>query len=479
MCAQPAPAPTIVSSSALPGIIRVALATLAAAAIGGVAAQSTTAAPVAALQDDRIYQEGVDPAPRVRLMSNLGARIIRVDLRWDLVARRRPADAADPNDGAYDWSQYDKIVSAARSNKVAVLFTVWGTPAWAADPRVARNPRFPDWSRRPRSSSDFGKFGAAAARRYAPRGVRLWEAWNEPNLPLFLRPQHGRSGRSWKPVSPITYATMLRAFYREVKGVDRRARVAGGVTAPSGDRCPLACPRSEDARVPPVDFLRALSRPGLRPPMDAVSHHPYPLTNPRSETSSRVAYVDLYNLDRLVRVVDRTYLRRKPVWLTEFGFATERVPQYPFHVNRTAQARNLADSYRRLRGRSRIKMLSWFLLQDNGAWRSGLVSQGGGKKPAFQAYSLPLATAGRIRGGRTRLVGQVRPARKATRLSLERRTRSGWTPTRRIRTAPDGSFALAVGPSSPTWFRARWRGKAPSGERVARVSRAVRVGAVT
>lgn len=464
----------------MPGITRVALLALAAAAIGGSAAvQSTSAAPVAALQDDRIYQEGVDPAPRVRLMSNLGARIIRVDLRWDLVAGRRPIDPGNPNDDAYDWSQYDRIVSAARANKVAILFTVWGTPDWAADPRIARNASFPDWAIRPQDSGDFGKFGAAAARRYAPRGVRLWEAWNEPNLPLFLRPQHGRNGQSWKPVSPITYAELLRAFYREVKGVDRRARVAGGVTAPSGDRCPLACPRSEDARVPPVDFLRALSRRGLRPPMDAVSHHPYPLTNPRSETSSRVAYVDLYNLDRLVRVIDRTYLRRKSVWLTEFGFATERVPQYPFHVNRAAQARNLADSYRRLRSRNRIKMLSWFLLQDNGAWRSGLVSQGGGKKPAFQSYSLPLAVAGRTQSGRTRLVGQVRPTRKATRVVLEQRTRSGWKTARRVRTAPDGSFALAVAPGSSTWFRARWRGQAPSGERVARVSRAVRVGALT
>lgn len=110
----------------MPGITRVALAALAASVIGGsAAAQSTSAAPVAALQDDRIYQEGVDPAPRVRLMSNLGARIIRVDLRWDLVAGRRPADPGNPKDGAYDWSQYDRIVSAARANKVAILFTVW------------------------------------------------------------------------------------------------------------------------------------------------------------------------------------------------------------------------------------------------------------------------------------------------------------------------------------------------------------------
>ena len=461
------------------GITRVALAALAAAAIAGSAAtESTTAAPVAALQDDRIYQEGVDPAPRVRLMSNLGARIIRVDLRWDLVARRRPADARNPNDGAYDWSQYDRIVAAARANRVAVLFTVWGTPGWAADPGVARSSRFPDWSRRPREAGDFGRFGAAAARRYAPRGVRLWEAWNEPNLPLFLRPQHGRSGRSWTPISPITYAAMLRAFYREVKGVNRRARVAGGVTAPSGDRCPLACPRSADARVPPVDFVRALSRPGLRPPMDAVAHHPYPLTKPRARTSSRVAYVDLYNLDRLVRVIDRTYLRRKPIWLTEFGFATQRVPEYPFHVSRSAQARNLADAYRRLRGRDRIKMLSWFLLQDNGAWRSGLLGQGGGRKPAFQAYSLPLAPAGRTATGGVRLVGQVRPTRRATRVALQRRTPSGWRTVRRVRTAPNGAFALTVRPDSATWFRTTWRGRAASGDRIARVSRAVRVGAV-
>src|SRR5581483_6452491 len=101
-----------------------------------------------------------------------------------------------------------------------------------------------------------------------PQGVHLWEAWNEPNIPLFLRPQYRRSGARWVPVSPRTYSALLTSFYTSVKAVDPLARIGGAVTAPVGDQCPSDCPASPDSRVTPIAFLDALAAPGLRPPMD-------------------------------------------------------------------------------------------------------------------------------------------------------------------------------------------------------------------
>ena len=252
------------------------------------------------------------------------------------------------------------MVAAARANRVQVLFTVWGTPPWAADPNVPQG-TYPADATQPADPGDFAAFGAAAAARYAPRGVHLWEAWNEPNIPLFLRPQYRREGGAWVPVSPTTYSRLLSGFYRAVKAVDPTATIGGAVTAPVGDRCPSSCPDSADGRVTPIAFLKGLAQPGNRPPMDVYSHHPYPITGPRDATFAGANYVDLYNLHRLEAAIDRTYLRGKRLWLTELGFSTRPVKEYPTSFSEPQQAQYLADAYRRLLPDRRVALVDLVL----------------------------------------------------------------------------------------------------------------------
>ena len=57
---------------------------------------------------------------------------------------------------------------------------------------------------------------------------------------------------------------ILNPGYAGIKAANRRARVAGGVTAPRGGKGGIA----------PVDFIRAMDRAGAR--LDAYAHHPYP-----------------------------------------------------------------------------------------------------------------------------------------------------------------------------------------------------------
>jgi hypothetical protein len=452
-----------------PAVAIAAAAALAAGGLGGAATAATS--PVASLQDDRLALPNVDPAPRVRVMAGLGARVIRVDLRWDLVAPRRPAVATDPADPAYDWRHYDQVVAAARANRVAILFTVWGTPAWAADPSVPRGP-YPAIATQPRDPADFGAFGAAAAARYAPRGVHLWEAWNEPNIPLFLRPQYRRQGGGWTPVSPTTYGRMLRAFYPAVKAVDATATIGGAVTAPVGDQCPSSCPDSSDGRVTPTAFLRGLAAAGNRPRMDVYSHHPYPITGPRTTSFSGANYIDLYNLGRLRSAIDQTYLRGKRLWLTELGFSTRPVREYPTAFSEPRQAEYLADAYRRLRGDPRVAIVTWFFLQDNPQWTSGLLRRNGGRKPAFDAFALPVAATRSDQvspGTSVRVVGQVRQTRGPTTVVLQARE-GGWRRVAAARTSADGSFAARLRPRRTTTYRARWVGVDRSGARASRVS---------
>jgi hypothetical protein len=436
------------------------------------AATIPTRSPIASIQDDRLALPSVDPAPRIRLMAGLGARVIRVDLRWDLVAKRRPANPRNPSDPAYDWRHYDQVVAAARASHVAILFTVWGTPSWAAD-RAATSTAGNQYAIRPREPSDFGAFGAAAASRYATRGVHMWEAWNEPNIPLFLRPQYRRAGGRWVPASPQTYSALLKSFYMSVKAVDRRARIGGAVTAPVGDQCPSDCPSGPDARVTPTAFLAELNAPRLRPPMDAYSHHPYPITGPRPRSFPRASYIDLYNLARLERALSRTYLAKKPLWLTEVGFSTRPVPEYPTFFSKSRQAEYLADAYRRVRTDRRVALVTWYFLQDNAQWTSGLLDEDFTRKPAFAAFALPIAPLrpGPVAAGRpVTVVGQIRSAAGRTRVTIQERRNGRWYAVGTVPTSADGSFTGTLHPQGTTSYRARWTGVTRTGVRLSRVS---------
>ncbi len=458
-----------------------AMSAAASAAVPRLSVKAAGLSPIAAMQDDRIPY-AADPGERVRLLADAGAALIRVDLRWDSVATRRPAAATDPADPAYDWRQYDAIVSAANTYGVEVLFAAYGTPAWAVDASVRSEPsylpgRFPETSIRPLDPADFGAFGEAAAKRYAPLGVRKWEGWNEPNIGLFLQPQYERVASRWVAASPATYSTLLKAFHAGVKRASPAAVVAGAVTAPAGSVCPT-CPLNDaPQRVRPQDFIAALNAPTLRPPMDVVSHHPYPLSAPRTNTAPGRSYVDLYNLGVLVTAIDKTYLKGKKLWLTEFGFATRPVTEYNTYFSPARQASYIVDAYRRTKANRRVAMTSYYFLQDHSGWASGVLTQAGAKKPGYQAIGLPFttttgATAFR-RGTTVTLIGQARLGDGKRVVEIQRKVGNRWVLLKRLTTSADGSFRVSLRLSSKIALRARWTGVAPSGGAATRTSPAV------
>ena len=458
-----------------------AMTVAASAAVPALTVKAAGRSPIAGIQDDRIPYAS-DPAERVRLLVDAGASLIRVDLRWDTVARARPAAPTNPADPSYDWRQYDAIVAAAATSGAEILFAVFGTPAWAADNAVRSLPnfvpgRFPDTAIRPLDPADFGAFGEAAARRYAPLGVRKWEGWNEANIALFLEPQYDRVGNRWVPSSPATYSALLRAFSAGVKRADASAIVAGAVTAPAGDTC-ATCPLSDPPqRIRPQDFIAALNAKSLRPPMDVVSHHPYPLSAPRSSTLGGRSYVDLYNLDVLTKAIDKTYLKGKRLWLTEYGFATRRVREYNVFFTPTQQANFISDAYRRAKANTRIDMTVYYLLQDHSGWASGVLNQAGQQKPAYQALGIPFATTtggtSFARGATVSLVGQSRLGRGARFVEIQRKAGNRWVRHKRLRTSADGSFRVSLRLTAKIALRAKWTGLAPSGGATTRTSPAV------
>ena len=218
-------------------------------------------------------------------------QLLRVNLWWSgpgiTVATRKPKRPADPNDPAYNWDTYDRTVRFSIVNGIIPIFSIIGTPPWA---NAAKG-----WNVAPTNARDLQNFAAAAQKRYSgtfvnadgvvlPR-VSLWMAWNEPNNPVFLKPQYRRVGKTWTIQSGRDYAKLCNAVVSGIKSVQRTSKVACGATGPRGNNNP----NSSRPSVSPIPFLRAMKAGGAKG-FDAYAQHPYygsPAETPSDEAAAR------------------------------------------------------------------------------------------------------------------------------------------------------------------------------------------------
>ncbi|HEV2997947.1 MAG TPA: hypothetical protein VGX16_02490, partial [Solirubrobacteraceae bacterium] len=191
-----------------------------------------------------------------------GARIVRIPVNWRDVVRAQPVlsfDAGDPGSAEYRFGRVDAAVRSTVAAGLEPLLVVSHAPDFAEAPH-----RWPyaypgSWSPSPES---LGAFAGALARRYdgafpdplVPGGalprVRLFQAWNEPNLPRYLEPQWIARHDRWEAFSPLMYRGLLNGFYAGVKAVEPTDVVIAAGLAPNGEREGLG-------RMAPVRFLRA------------------------------------------------------------------------------------------------------------------------------------------------------------------------------------------------------------------------------
>jgi hypothetical protein len=377
---------------------RVALSLVCLLAAAGVAVAASTnadsarervtaTAPLVGFYDDEQVFGRTDWA--FTQLKSLKAGIVRITLDWSSVARKRPAAAADPTDEAYHWDAVDNVVKQASKNKVRVLIAIYGTPRWAG---AAKN-------RMPRNATDLRLFAFAAAKRYSGTfqvgegdtaetlpAVRYWLAWNEPNNPVFLKPQWKKVGGKWRPQSAYDYAKICSAIYAGVHSTGLAGEKVGcGATGPRGNDAP----RSSRASTSPLVFMQWLKKAGLKR-FDAYAHHPYygskfekPTTVPKGKKA-----VTLGNLNVLIQQLNRLYGRGKRLWITEYGYQTQP-PDRLFGVTYANQAKFVHQAYALVKKTRRVDMLIWFLIRDErrlSGWQSGVITSSGKRKPAFRAF---------------------------------------------------------------------------------------------
>ncbi|HEX2504450.1 MAG TPA: hypothetical protein VHK00_10920 [Miltoncostaeaceae bacterium] len=347
---------------------------------------TAAAAPVVSLQDDSLANvEGPALEARLDALAATGARATRVDVLWRQVAPRKPADARDPADPAYDWSRYDQIVRGLSARGITAVLDFYLTPAWASrSGSTVAAPR----------TADGARFAGALARRYSgtfagPGGVplpevRRIEVWNEPNLPGFWMPQcrRGRAGRALL-VSPRHYAALLAAAYREIKAASPRATVIGGAAGPAG-RSPTSCPKDGRAAVGSLDFARLVADEG--PPIDAWSLHLYPIGSPL-----QAFFVPSWStLPRVIRQVDRL-APGAPIHVTETGYHTSYNRFHRYFVSEEQQAAWVDETMVAATRSPRVGLVTWFNFQDNPRWTGGLLRADGTRKLSYTRFAAAAA----------------------------------------------------------------------------------------
>ena len=330
---------------------------------------------------------------RLREADRSGAGAVRVGVEWSGVAHGRPADAADPADPAYDWSQPDAAVAAARTRGLQVLLSVNGVPRWAEQGRRPR--RYRDVGAYRPDPAAVGAFATAAARRYAG-SVEHLQLLNEPNLDFYLAPQW--DGR--KPFAPLRYRALLNAAYPGVHAAGVKLVTAG--TAPYGDP-------GRGSRIRPRQFWRIVMRKRVR--FDVLAHHPYAIDGPRRPAFSKddIAVPDVRRLGRLVRSRVRAGAvrprRDKPLWVTEIGWDSKRPDPHGVPMKRFT--RWVSDSFYVL-WKQRVDHVFWLFVRDQfpdpsfaATRQSGMYFASGAPKPALRAFRFPVACE--RRGRRTRI----------------------------------------------------------------------------
>ena len=137
-------------------------------------------------------------------MHSAGVQTERMEISWDLV---------EPQKGQFDYALTDRKVLAARAGGIDVLALIVRSPGWAA-----QHPGQPFSA--PRDPADYAAFATTLVARYgpggalwrehpevAPRPIRAWQVWNEPNLEVYWSEQPFMRG----------YARLLDAAYAAIK----------------------------------------------------------------------------------------------------------------------------------------------------------------------------------------------------------------------------------------------------------------------
>lgn len=287
-------------------------------------------------------------------MKRLGITSVRFDANWASVQPASPE--------ASNWGPLDQAVDSTRSAGMSVDLIIDGCPPWAAVPGAGENS-----FAQPASPTMYATWAAQVVERFAPRGVKTYEIWNEPNIAQFW----------WPSPNPIAYTADLKAAYSAIKAVDPSAFVI------SGGLSPLIPGQSNYS---PVAFLQAMYANGAKGYFDALGYHPYSFPALPDTRGSASGWSQMAHADPSLRgVMTSNGDADKPIWITEFGAPSGG----PTGVGQIKQATELRQAIQNAKTVPWIGALYIYTWQDSASIPAtqdwfGLLSAQGTPKLAYE-----------------------------------------------------------------------------------------------
>src|SRR2546427_7448343 len=113
---------------------RLTLICALAAAAAAVFASAAPASPGVryGIQDDAWLMYGPGTlSQRLDLLQQLGVEVVRLSIRWNVVAPTEPKRALSATDPAYRWGMYDSVLNGLTERRISPLVTLPGAPGRA------------------------------------------------------------------------------------------------------------------------------------------------------------------------------------------------------------------------------------------------------------------------------------------------------------------------------------------------------------
>ncbi len=175
----------------------------------------------------------LDVGNQMTSMVGDGVETVRLAFNWaaaqpfasaaDVPADRQGEFVPGPDGRPITYTVTDQVVANAAAHGLTVLPTLLYAPSWDSQSNSGGIPI-------PQQDQPYAEFAAAMVQRYGPKGtfwaenpqipkvpVRMWQIWNEPNLPAY-----------WPQPFAKRYVGLLHAAHDAIKQADPKAKVVLG-----------------------------------------------------------------------------------------------------------------------------------------------------------------------------------------------------------------------------------------------------------
>lgn len=301
----------------------------------------------------------------IKSIQELGVSLIRMPLQWQLI-KIRP--------GEYDWSIIDRLVKAAQTRQVEVLFTI--TSREEPEKKKTQKPKSKKGSIQitpiiPPSvnKEQWVHFVETLANRYRGQGVN-YEIGNEVNEETV-----------WKG-TPEEYLELLKVGYDAIKKADPQAKVL-----PAAMGCGIVRNFTlESVRQEAWKWHDSWLQPILSTKnFDVVNVHNYYF--PSDVVANGLTFRSY--LEHIHELMKKSGLRDRPIWITEIGYISSPANAGGRMDNGSPekQAQWLTEAYQQA-FEFGVERIYWSLLRDRKETyfgSMGLADAKGNPRPAWNA----------------------------------------------------------------------------------------------